>query len=84
MDLLVPTGMADVLHPLHMSFPYMPGDRFDMALAVGGISQGTRKDPPKNRTDHFREHRKSTKNFNVCSIYLCLFFVYQTSEYPKK
>ena len=34
-DLLVPAGMADVLHRLHILFPHMPGDRLDMALAVG-------------------------------------------------
>ena len=34
-DFLVPAGMADVLHHLHMSFPYVPGDRLDMVLAVG-------------------------------------------------
>ena len=34
-DLPVPAGMADVLHHLHMLFPHMPGDRLDMALAVG-------------------------------------------------
>ena len=35
MDLLIPAGMADVLHHLHMLFPHMPGDRLDMVLAVG-------------------------------------------------
>ena len=34
-DILVPTGMTDILHYLHMSFPYMPSDCLDMALAVG-------------------------------------------------
>ena len=34
-DLPIPTGMADILHCLHVSFPYMPGDCLDMTLAVG-------------------------------------------------
>ena len=34
-DIPVPTGMADIFHCLHTSFPYMPGDCLDMALAVG-------------------------------------------------